>query len=127
MILRYYLRLRPSCGHLVVAVKPDTQHPHPCYHRNHHHHHNNNNSSSSSSRRHNKMEYRAYLLSDLVVSLREYEAERRARDSSNIAFYGKKWVAMLICACTCTASAGNNGAPHGELGPGTQVVRWKVL
>lgn len=34
---------------------------------------------------------------------------------------------MLTCACTRTASAGNSGAPHGELGPSAQVARWRIL
>jgi hypothetical protein len=66
------------------------------------------------------------LLSDLVVPF-ENVKQKGERVSSDLVFYGKKCAAMLICACTRAASAGNSGAPHGELGPSTQVARWRVL
>ena len=66
------------------------------------------------------------LLSDLVVPF-ENVKQKGEHVSSDIVFYGKKSAAMLICACTCAAPAGNSGAPHGEFGPSTQVARWRVL
>jgi hypothetical protein len=66
------------------------------------------------------------LLSDLVVPFEnvKQKGEHVFRDP---VFYGKKCAAMLICACTRAASAGNSGTPHGELGSSTQVARWRVL
>jgi hypothetical protein len=66
------------------------------------------------------------LLSDLVVPF-ENVKQKGERVSIGLVFYGKECAAMLICACTRAASAGNSGTPHGELGPSTQVARWRVL
>ncbi len=66
------------------------------------------------------------LLSDLVVPF-ENVKQKGERVSSDLVFYGKKCAAMLICTCTRAASASSSGTPHGELGPSTQVARWRVL
>jgi hypothetical protein len=67
------------------------------------------------------------LLSDLVVPF-ENVKQKGEHVSIDLVFYGKKkCAAMLICACTRAASVGNSGAPHGELGPSTQVARWRVF
>ena len=60
-------------------------------------------------------------LSDLVAS---FETVKQKGEQFSI----NRWCSEVALTCACTrAPPGNSGTPHDELGPGTQVTRWRVF